>query len=236
MIGWAALLTFGLNITYYSTYVVPFFNGLGDDLAGALTGTQQTGAALDSLVSAYVTAMWGLFQAASGIEDTINAVAFITITLLFAMPFIAIAAAYILLSKFALSILLAIGPLFFGFAIFPPTKKFFDAWVAQCMNYTFLVCLFAAAGMIEIKFATTMIPSSMTLQQLAGLVMMGVAFIVISLNLPSLASQLGGGVGISSMSGKLGGAVGAAMKALKKDDNKDKGGSIGDGGGSGSEP
>lgn len=236
MVGWAALLTFGLNITYYSTYVVPFFNGLGDDLAGALAGTQQTGAALDTLVSAYVTAMWKLFQAASGIEDTINAVAFIVITLIFAMPFIAIAAAYILLSKFALSILLALGPLFFGFAIFPPTKKFFDAWVGQCMNYIFLVCLFAAAGMLEIRFASTMVPSSMTLQQLAGLVMMGVAFIVISLNLPGLASALGGGVGMSSMVGKGGGMAAAALKALKA--GGDKGGSggsmTGSDGGSGS--
>jgi type IV secretion system protein VirB6 len=29
MIGWAAIIAFGLNIQYYSTYVVPFFNGLG---------------------------------------------------------------------------------------------------------------------------------------------------------------------------------------------------------------
>src|SRR5476651_561461 len=68
MIGWAAILTFGMNIQYYSTYVVPFFNGLGDDLATALTGTTQTGSALDQLCTAYVSAMWILFEKAKGVE------------------------------------------------------------------------------------------------------------------------------------------------------------------------
>jgi type IV secretion system protein VirB6 len=233
MIGWAAIIAFGLNIQYYSTYVVPFFNGLGDDLATALTGTPQTGSALDALCTAYVTAMWKLFQAADGIEDTLNAICFIAITLLAAVPFIAIAAAYIILAKFALSILLALGPLFFAFAIFPPTRKFFDAWVGQCMNYTFLVCLFAAAGMLEIRFAQTMVPTSMTLLQLFQLVMMGVAFIVISLNLPGLASQLGGGVGISSMVGKASGLASALKAVGKGAGGGDKGGSGGSISGSG---
>jgi len=235
MLGWAAILTFGMNIQYYSTYVVPFFNGLGDDLAGALTGTTQTGSSLDALCTAYVTAMWKLFRAADGIEGTLNAIMFIAITLLAAMPFIAIAAAYIILAKFALSLLLAIGPLFFALAIYPPTRKFFDAWVGQCMNYVFLVCLFAAAGMLEIRFATTMVPSAITLQQLFSLVMMGIAFIIISLNLPGLASALGGGVGISSMVGKGGGLAASALKGLAKGGKKnDSGGSVtGTGGGGG---
>jgi len=225
--AWAAILTFGFNITYYSTYVVPFFNGFGDDLANALTGTPSSGSALDAISTAYVTAMWNLFDAASGIEGTLDAIMFIVITLLFAVPFIAIAAAYIILAQFALSLLLALGPLFFAFALFPVTRKFFESWIGQCMNYSFLVALFAAAGMIEVNFAQTMVPTAMTLLSLFQLVMMGIAFLVIALNLPGLASALGGGVGISSMVGK-GSGLASALKAMGKagggDDGKDKSG------------
>lgn len=219
MLGALVWIAFGLNIQYYSTYVVPFFNGFGDDLASALAGTPQTGSALDALCTAYVTAMWHIFQAADGIEDTLNAIAFILLTMIFAVPFIAVAAAYIILAKFALGILLALGPIFFGAGIFPWTRQFFMNWVGQCLNYGFLVCLFAAAGMLEINFAKTMVPSSMTLTALFQLVMMGISFLIISLNLPGLASQLAGGVGISSMVGKLAGAASGAaavMKALSK--------------------
>jgi uncharacterized membrane protein YgcG len=92
--------------------------------------------------------------------------------------------------------------------------------------------------MLEIRFAQTMVPTSMTLLQLFQLVMMGVAFIVISLNLPGLASQLGGGVGISSMVGKASGLA-SALKAVGKGagggDKGGSGGSIsGSGGGGGS--
>ncbi|KVW77447.1 conjugal transfer protein TrbL [Burkholderia ubonensis] len=218
MAAWTAILVFGLNISYYTQYVVPFFNGLGDDLARALSGTTSTGSALDSITSAYVQAMAKIYQEANGIEDTMNAIAFIVITLLFALPFIAVAAAYIILAKFALGILLALGPAFIGAALFPATRRLFDAWSGQCLNYGILVALFAAAGMLEIRFAQTMVPSDITLLALFQLVMMGVSFVVISLNLPGLASQLAGGVGISSMVGKMGtaGKIAASLAKLGK--------------------
>ena len=229
MVAWVVILTLGMNITYYTQYVVPFLNGLGDDLATALSGNVSTGSALDTITNAYVQAMSTLYDHSDGIQDTINTVCFIGITLFFAMPFIAIAAAYIILAKFALGLLLALGPLFISLALFPATRKFFEAWIAQCLNYAFLVALFAAAGMIEINFAGSMIPTTMTVSNLAELVMMGIGFIVVTINLPSLASQLAGGVGISGMVGTMSGAMGIA-KALKgkgKDkDPKPEGGEI----------
>ncbi|MNN51980.1 hypothetical protein D3C81_1666460 [compost metagenome] len=82
------------------------------------------------------------------------------------------------------------------------------------MNYAFLVALFAAAAMIQLRFASEMVPTELTLKDALQLVLMGAVFIVISLNLPSLASQLAGGVGISSMVGKVSGAA-RAISALR---------------------
>jgi type IV secretion system protein VirB6 len=140
------------------------------------------------------------------------------VILLVGMPFLAIAAAYIILAKFALGLLLALGPMFIAAALFPATRKFFEAWTAQCLNYAFLTALFAAAGAIEVNFALSNLPtgSFADLLSTAKMAMMGLVFLVVSLNLPALASALAGGVGISAMAQHVGGSAKLAGKGLGK--------------------
>jgi type IV secretion system protein VirB6 len=45
------------------------------------------------------------------------------------------------LSKIALSVLLALGPLFIALTLFETTKRFFEAWIAQLLNYAFITVL-----------------------------------------------------------------------------------------------
>ena len=45
------------------------------------------------------------------------------------------------LSKIALSVLLALGPLFFALLMFETTKRFFESWCAQLANYAFITVL-----------------------------------------------------------------------------------------------
>ena len=42
------------------------------------------------------------------------------------------------LSKIALSVLIALGPVFFALLFFESTKRFFESWIAQLSNYAFL--------------------------------------------------------------------------------------------------
>jgi type IV secretion system protein VirB6 len=227
MASWALVLTCGMNIQFYSNYVVPFINGLGEQISGALTGGTNTVSGLDNLLSAYINAAQTIYSQASGFQ-TIAAIAIIGLLVILGSPFMAIAAAYILLAKFALGLLLALGPLFISLALFPPTRRFFENWAGQCMNYVFLVSLFAAAGAIECAFATTMIPNATTpfWQQIIELCLMGIAFVIISWNLPGLASQLGGGVGISSMVGKFRNSMPRGGSGSSGRDEKEQGGSI----------
>ncbi|MCW3609081.1 type IV secretion system protein, partial [Burkholderia cenocepacia] len=124
--------------------------------------------------------------------------------------------------KFALGLLLALGPAFVVAALFPATRQFFQNWVGQCLNYGILVALFGALGAIEVRFMTSVLPTSFSAKDVmltyaieGKIVGAGLVFIVVSLSMPSLASQLAGGVGISSMVGKIGNAASAAMKAMK---------------------
>lgn len=45
------------------------------------------------------------------------------------------------LSRIALSVLLALGPLFIALLLFSTTKRFFESWVAQMANYAFIALL-----------------------------------------------------------------------------------------------
>ena len=47
----------------------------------------------------------------------------------------------LVLSKIALSILLALGPLFIALLFFETTKRFFESWIAQLANYAFVTIL-----------------------------------------------------------------------------------------------
>ncbi|MEX3555433.1 MAG: type IV secretion system protein [Burkholderia gladioli] len=224
MAGWAAVLTAGMNIGYYSEYVVPFFNGLGDDLSRALMGGNDLSNGLDTLLSLYIDAIKSMYEGLSWsdfglyIEVSVLAVCI----LLVGVPFLAIAAAYIILAKFALGLLLALGPAFIVSALFPATRQFFQNWVGQCLNYGLLVALFAAVGAIEVRFMTSVLPKAFDVHNVmltyaieGKIIGAGLVFIVVSLSMPSLASQLAGGVGISSMVGKIGNAASMAMKAMK---------------------
>jgi type IV secretion system protein VirB6 len=230
MAGWAVVLTLGMNISYYSEYVVPFFNGLGDDIARALAGTQDTGAAMDTLATTYVRSMWFILEKAHGPESILNAVVFVFLTFLLGIPFMGLSAAYIILARFALGLLLAIGPMFISAALFPATRRFCESWIGQCLSYGILVALMAAAGMIQISFASSIAPDQATLASLVEISLMGVAFFVITLNLPGLASQLTGGVGISSMVGKISQAA-RIVKAVRNSSSA-SGGKGNTGGGS----
>ncbi len=223
MAGWAAVLTLGMNISYYSEYVVRFFNGLGDDLSTALMGGNSLSGGLDGLLNLYIQAISSMYSGLKAIQIGlfIEVSVLAVCILLVGVPFLAIAAAYIILAKFALGLLLALGPAFIVAALFPATRQFFQNWVGQCLNYGLLVALFGAVGAIEVSFMTSVLPKSFSVSDVmltyaieGKIIGAGLVFIVVSLSMPSLASQLAGGVGISSMVGKIGGAASGALREM----------------------
>jgi type IV secretion system protein VirB6 len=203
MIAWCAIISCGLNIALYQLYVVPFVNGLGDDLAGVVGPHYGSAAALDTMVNAFLDAFIKLYEEADGIKQTAFAVVAILSVSLFGGAFMVVAIAYIILAKLALGILVAVGPLFIAMALFPATRELFKNWTGQCLNYAFLVMLFSFAAQIEIALITGLIPADLSMSALFKINLICAVMVFVSLNLPSLASALAGGIGISSMVGKF---------------------------------
>lgn len=237
-IGWAAIITFGLNIGYYY-HVADFFNGLGADLSGALTGSPvgaNSGAVLDGMVDEYVKVVEKIWADASGIAESIVAACSVIILFFSGAILLGISAGFILLAQVALGILLAIGPIFISLALFPATRKFFDAWIGQCTNYVLLTVLFNFLFVLQGQVLATAFAykTAMFLLPLLTLIT-GVLWILVAFNMPALASALAGGVGISAMVGNAAQgargmmAAGSKLKGMMPKKGGGSGGQIGKG-------
>jgi type IV secretion system protein VirB6 len=203
MAGWGAVIVFGLNIDMYKLYVHPLVSGLGDDLTGIISSKYDSAAALDQMARAFLDSFVDMYDKAEGIKNTIFAA--LTILLLIAPSglFMCIAIGYIVLAKLAVGILDAIGPLFIAAAMFPASRDLFKNWTAQCLNYAFLVMLFSFAAQIEIQFVSTLVPKDFALLDVFACLLVCCVMVFVSLNLPSLAAALAGGIGISTMVRKV---------------------------------
>lgn len=111
------------------------------------------------------------------------------------------------LSKMALAIILGVGPIFVLMIIFEPTKRFFDAWIGQAVNYVFLVMLTAGAvklimSIIQAYLASTGVKEALadpSINQALPAIVFSIIGMLVMVQLPSMASALGGGVAIGTL-------------------------------------
>jgi type IV secretion system protein VirB6 len=59
------------------------------------------------------------------------------------------------LSRIALSVLLALGPLFIAALFFDSTKRFFESWIAQLANYAFITILTVLMAALMLTLVST---------------------------------------------------------------------------------
>lgn len=116
------------------------------------------------------------------------------------------------LSRIALSVLLALGPLFVALLLFETTKRFFEAWMAQLANYAFisvLTVLVAALMMSLLTAAAAQAVSAGGGIEIAHAVRVclaaGLVFLVMRQVMP-MAAGLASGLALSTF-----GAVSAAL-------------------------
>lgn len=128
------------------------------------------------------------------------------------------AAALIILAKFMLAVLLGIGPIFVILLIFQSTRRFFESWLSQCLNYVFMVilisALFALVGNIISSFIQQAASNAHRVEKPdIDYIFMTFGFIIVTfillLQISPIASALGGGVAISTM-----GAAGIAWSKI----------------------
>lgn len=195
----------------YQTEIAQTMLGLPDDLTSVVIGDTTVAAQVDKLQQETATATQSMGNAGdSGWFDFVPDARQIIITLLtFAVTVSAaivggIIAVITIVIKVGMALVVATGPIFIVFLLFEPTKKMFDSWVAQALNFVFLALLagliFAILLQLNLQFVRAMAQwlngGDVSLMALfAGQVLVSIASIVIMTMLPGMAAGLSSGFG-----------------------------------------
>lgn len=129
---------------------------------------------------------------------------------------VCVAAGIVFVAYMALAILLAIGPLFILFAVFPATQRWAEAWLGQAVNYAVLFILVAVGSGLLFKILSAYFD---TLNSPAGwsgnpievawialkAIGLSIAMLAVLLQLNSIAAGIAGGASIqtANVAGKL---------------------------------
>ncbi len=151
----AVVLGVALDLWLYNDVIVnTFFNAPGA-LAAGLIGAFDSVGIIDNIIfsggdaASLLIQKGGVFQGDFSFYIAGFAVyTIVGLTAIYAMFLLA-------LSKIALSILLALGPLFIALLLFETTKRFFEAWIAQMANYAFVTILTVLVAALMMGLVST---------------------------------------------------------------------------------
>jgi type IV secretion system protein VirB6 len=137
----AVIFGVAIHLWLYQTVIVDTFFNAPSELAGAIIGAYNPVTIVDQIMDSGADTA-GLLLAKGGIlhgnfsfyAAGIAVLLLVSITAVYTMFLLA-------LSRIALSVLLALGPLFIVLLLFDSTKRFFEAWLAQLSNYALVTLL-----------------------------------------------------------------------------------------------
>jgi type IV secretion system protein VirB6 len=137
----AVVLGVSLHLWLYNAIIVDTFYRAPTQLAAAITGATDPVKTIDAIWDRGGTVAGYLFRSAPALRQDFGyylagIVIWILVGLLCVYTMFLIA-----LSSIALSVLLAVGPLFFAALLFERTRALFEGWIAQLTNYALITIL-----------------------------------------------------------------------------------------------
>jgi type IV secretion system protein VirB6 len=151
----AVVLGAALNLWLYNGLIVDtFFNAPGALAAGVIGAFDSVGI-VDNIIFTGGDAASLLLQKGGLFEGDLSyyiagfaVYAIVGLTAIYVMFLLA-------LSKVALCILLALGPLFITLFLFESTKRFFEAWISQIANYALVTVLTVLVAALMMSLVTS---------------------------------------------------------------------------------
>ena len=222
-----ALVSFmALNAGNFVSFGIGFISGVEGMMVSSISGDPDVWASIDKLWSQLMTIferLWKLPQELFGIVDYLpwedgmqGTFLFFVLALLFCIAAVIITLMCVgvfIMSKLCLAIVLGFGPLFMCTLMFPLTRSWFDGWLKTCLTNVFtLVMAVALIALVGQIFETTVDKIEAEINNSdsgAYMILLGnvLIFLIVALAmgylfraLPSMASGLIGGVGISAVS------------------------------------
>ncbi len=182
----------------YQAYVTNiFFEGLPREISQALNaGAAPSASTFDSLLDKGHACAKEIWARASWPVDVVTGIGGMMVI---GASFIVAAIGYIvsLYARLALSIVLAIGPIFVALAMFQATRRFTEAWLGQLASFVILQVLVVAVGSLLITCIDTTFTAiqgySDVLMRPTALCAICLAALYVFYQLPNIASALAAG-------------------------------------------
>ena len=229
MLRLTTVVLIALNVGHYSGFLADMLwntpDALGNLVAGGSTGASGI-AFIDKLMGSFYDMGAAYNQKAyassglTGIPDLSMWFCGLAIWVV-GIVVTGYAAFLFVLSKTALALLLGIGPVFILMTMFEPTKRYFDSWLGQAVNYVLMAVLVAGAVRLILSILETYLGSADVIAAMADpsimhilpVVAFGIIGFLVMMQIPSIASALGGGVAIGTLVA-MGYAYGRAKGAM----------------------
>ena len=194
-----------LDLWLYNSVIVDTFFSAPGQLAAGIIGAYDPVGIIDQIIfsggdaASLLIQKGGIFNGDLSYYIAGFAVYLIVgLTAIYAMFLLA-------LSKIALSILLALGPLFIALIFFDSTKRFFESWIAQLANYGFITVLTVLVAALMLTVVSN--AAQQATEQGGGITIAdavrvclaaALTFLILRQVLP-MASGLASGLALSSM-------------------------------------
>ena len=193
-----------LNLWLYQSLLVNTFFTAPAQLASAVIGAYDPVAIVDQIMNQGANA-GELLMARGGLLDGNVSFYIAGIAVYVLTGITAVYTMFLLaLSKIALSVLLALGPLFVALLLFDSTRRFFEAWLAQLSNYAFIAILtvLVAALMLQVvQAAATQAVSTgggLTIAEAVRLCLAAGLTVLVMRQVMPMAAGLASGLALSS--------------------------------------
>lgn len=221
----ALFTAFAFNISLYNTAVVVPVQSIGAEIAQAFARTNtQVPNIIDQMGNQIIDTVTEIWDRAPDVTLTnwnlvpiARAISTIIIVAIGGCIFMGVSFLYLLIAKIMVAFVLLVGPIFISFAFFPVTREYFMKWISQLLNYIFLYAFFGIGFTLLTNLLQQYVSGTdfsdilVTDTTQIKLLFCYILFSGVMMSIPSLASQLTGGVGISSL-----GAAGPMMSMMTR--------------------
>jgi type IV secretion system protein VirB6 len=138
----AVIFGISLHLWLYNTLLVDTFYNAPTEFAAAAVGASDPVQTVDAIWNAGGAVADQLYRNGSGFNTSYFGYMLAGVAVWLLVGLLCVYTMFLLaLSSVALSVLLALGPLFVTFLLFETTRRFFEAWLAQLANYALITIL-----------------------------------------------------------------------------------------------
>ncbi|SNB79229.1 type IV secretion system protein [Kingella negevensis] len=222
--GWLIIIACAFNASQYLKIANMLYE-LPEYMSGLINSGAYNATTLDNNLDKLQENMGNLWALKKEIPP-LDIPAHLGFTFIWVFIFILVAlfltaiAAFYLVAKISLAMVILIGPIFIGAMLFPATRQWGMNWIGQVMSYAVTVTFYVLLGAIQLTFFEAHM-LSMTDMKVFNAANGGVAslvvfvpimfmyilatiiFFVVALSIPSIAAALTGGATIGGYSGVL---------------------------------